>query len=140
MADYWEDPYTLLDNIDLSYLYASTYWDDASPEFFLAESEYFGGNDHTALGHLIACTGLFMECVGYLLSGFDELDPKYDTPYFLRHYSLTTWKTIVEAWVKNDFEGRAWTIATIDQMRKILWDEPFDIQWSANIGQEGGPP
>jgi len=42
-----------------------------------------------------------------------------------------TWKTICEAWLKNDFEGRAPTIAIIDRMRQILWDEPFNISWAA---------
>jgi len=42
-----------------------------------------------------------------------------------------TWKTIVEAWIKNDFEGRVVTIATIDRMRQILWNEPFNVVWAA---------
>ena len=42
-----------------------------------------------------------------------------------------TWKTIVEAWAKDDFEGRFWTIATIDRMRQIMWDEPFNVMWAA---------
>ncbi|GAJ24507.1 unnamed protein product, partial [marine sediment metagenome] len=42
-----------------------------------------------------------------------------------------TWKSICEAWLKNDFEGRAPTIAIIDRMRQILWDEPFNIIWAA---------
>ena len=39
--------------------------------------------------------------------------------------SEVTWQVICEAWIKNDFEGRATTIALIDRMRQILWDEPF---------------
>ena len=42
-----------------------------------------------------------------------------------------TWKTIVEAWIKNEFEGRGVTIATIDRMRQILWNEPFSVAWAA---------
>lgn len=45
-------------------------------------------------------------------------------------YELT-WQAIVEAWTKDDFAGRAYTIATIDRMRQILWDEPFDVRWAA---------
>ncbi|MBA7621473.1 hypothetical protein ES703_28835 [subsurface metagenome] len=44
---------------------------------------------------------------------------------------VVTWQSIVEAWVKNDFEGRAWTIGVIDRMRQILWNEPFDLTWAA---------
>lgn len=42
-----------------------------------------------------------------------------------------TWKAICEAWIKDDFEGRAVTIATIDRMRQLIWDEPFRVQWAA---------
>lgn len=42
-----------------------------------------------------------------------------------------TWQTICEAWVANDFEGRAMTIAVIDRMRQILWNEPYNVTWAA---------
>lgn len=42
-----------------------------------------------------------------------------------------TWQSIIEAWIKDDFEGRAWTIGVIDRMRQIVWDEPFDLTWAA---------
>jgi len=42
-----------------------------------------------------------------------------------------TWQSICEAWLANDFEGRGATIAIIDRMRQILWDEPFSIVWAA---------
>ena len=45
--------------------------------------------------------------------------------------SEITWKAICEAWIKNDFEGRAVTIACIDRMRQILWDEPFNAIWAS---------
>lgn len=60
-------------------------------------------------------------------------DPFVGIPYFLKYHTggEVTWQAIVEAWVKDDFEGRAWTIGVIDRMRQILWDEPFDITWAA---------
>ncbi len=45
--------------------------------------------------------------------------------------AVVTWKAICEAWIKNDFEGRMPTIACIDRMRQILWDEPFYVRWAA---------
>jgi len=45
-------------------------------------------------------------------------------------YELT-WQKICEAWLANDFEGRALTIAIIDKMRQIIWDEPFYVNWAA---------
>lgn len=43
-----------------------------------------------------------------------------------------TWQAIVEAWAKGDFEGRFWIIASIDRMRQIIWDEPFNVLWAAH--------
>jgi len=48
-----------------------------------------------------------------------------------------TYQAIVEAWIKNDFEGRALTIGVIDRMRQILWDEPFSVVWAARPEQAG---
>lgn len=42
-----------------------------------------------------------------------------------------TWQAICEAWVSNDFEGRMPTIAIIDRMRQILWNEPYKVTWAA---------
>ncbi|GAI81142.1 unnamed protein product, partial [marine sediment metagenome] len=51
--------------------------------------------------------------------------------YYIEDSYSVTWKSICEAWLKDDFEGRAPTIAIIDRMRQILWDEPFNIIWAA---------
>lgn len=70
----------------------------------------------------------------FVYGGSDSF--RYDT-WFKVHWGLfyqeseVTWQAICEAWVKDDFEGRGWTIAVIDKMRQIVWDEPFDIQWAA---------
>lgn len=47
-----------------------------------------------------------------------------------------TWKQICEAWVANDFEGRGPTIAIIDRMRQILWNEPYYVKWAARPEEE----
>lgn len=49
-----------------------------------------------------------------------------------------TWKDICEAWAKDDFEGKEWTIAIIDHMRKLMWDEPFKIVWASKPSAESG--
>ncbi|GAI75783.1 unnamed protein product, partial [marine sediment metagenome] len=69
---------------------------------------------------------------------YDIYDPPYGVVYYLDNYAGVTWKQIVEAWVKDDFEGRAWTIAVIDRMRQILWDEPFEILWAARPEDKKG--
>lgn len=48
-----------------------------------------------------------------------------------------TYKAICEAWGKNDFEGRAVTIAFIDRMRQILWSEPYSALWAAKPEEQG---
>lgn len=45
-------------------------------------------------------------------------------------YELTATK-ICEAWAKNGFEDRDLTIAFIDRMRQLIWDEPFKVTWAA---------
>lgn len=76
-------------------------------------------------------------CIEYLTNVYA---PDYRQSYFYESIYWSnkdpdvpdlTWKAIVEAWVADDFAGRAWTIATIDRMRQILWDEPFNVQWAA---------
>jgi len=45
-------------------------------------------------------------------------------------YELTA-KKICEAWAANGFQDRAVTIAFIDRMRQLIWDEPFFVAWAA---------
>lgn len=42
-----------------------------------------------------------------------------------------TAKAICEAWGANDFADRDITIAFIDRMRQLLWDEPYNVLWAA---------
>jgi len=50
-------------------------------------------------------------------------------------YELTATK-ICEAWAANGFQERALTIAFIDRMRQLIWDEPFFVKWASR--PEGG--
>ena len=59
----------------------------------------------------------------------------YAYHYYVNHglfhqESELTWQAICRAWVTNDFEGKEWTIAIIDHMRKLMWDKPFQIRWA----------
>lgn len=42
-----------------------------------------------------------------------------------------SWTSIVEAWAENDFEGASVTVAFIDRMRQLIWNEPFSVKWAA---------
>lgn len=90
------------------------------------------GDDHNAVRQILYALDYTVFALDYLIWKYAEYDYGV-VPYFLQHFTgedAVTWKVICEAWVKNDFEGRAWTIAIIDRMRQILWDEPFDIKWA----------
>lgn len=39
--------------------------------------------------------------------------------------------SICEAWAKDEFKDRALTIAFIDRMRQLIWDEPFSVVWAS---------
>jgi len=101
-------------------------------------------NQHGGIGWVAeanrAVIADLIEAMQYFVYGYTT---SFDYVYWLNvHQGLynraspVTWKTIVEAWIANDFEGRAVTIAVIDRMRQILWNEPFNVQWAARPEQE----
>jgi len=95
-------------------------------------NEWNYGTDHDAIGHLLDACTLFFGCIWKLCSKDTNYDPPYLNSYLWEYGSgAVTWEAIVEAWISNDFEGRAPTIAVIDRMRQILWDEPFRVTWAA---------
>lgn len=78
----------------------------------------------------------FIEAMQWFVYGYSS---SFNYSYWLGvHQGLfdkevdITWRAICEAWVANDFEGKEWTIAIIDRMRQLMWDEPFSIRWAAN--------
>lgn len=58
--------------------------------------------------------------------------------YDIENRDKLPWVFIVESWIENDFAGREWTIACIDRMRQILWDEPFNIMFAARPEETKG--
>lgn len=111
------------------------------------ESARTGVSDPVDKAHFID----LCDAVGRLLWEFHHLldlgESNYDQSHFFESiywayydgithppaapaYKLT-YQKIVEAWIKDGFEGRAVTIATIDRMRQIIWDEPFYVRWAA---------
>lgn len=130
---YWDDKTTWLaqlrDNLftsDASMQYAIECWT-------FADSYYWGGDDHEALGWIIAAVNNHI--AGSNPLGWFWADPEGDHSLvgFVEQYGLVSWQTIVAAWVSNSFEGRRWTIATIDKMRQMVWEEPFNVLWSSTI-------
>jgi len=109
--------------------------------YSVTTSYIYSWNAYTALwaGDLFSAVYFTLVTLGYVQSAAEYLCTRnylgdiefFTVPYFLRKYVICGWKGIIEAWIKNDFEARTWTIATIDRMRQILWNEPFDVRWAA---------
>jgi len=97
-------------------------WDDA-PVFnddYQWTKYFFTANENAVCWNNARCIQLLINRCNYLANLISAAEPPE-----------LTWKAICEAWIKNDFEGRAATIAIIDRMRQILWNEPFSVQWAA---------
>ena len=97
-------------------------WDDA-PFFnddYTWTKYFFTANENAVCWNNARCIQLLINRCNYLEGLIEGAEPP-----------ALTWKAIAEAWIANDFEGRAVTIAIIDRMRQLIWDEPFYIQWAA---------
>ncbi len=116
------------------------YYNRATTHIDDAQTHYDLNQDHAAIEDLIlASRDINMAASSF--GGWGDYPYEGAIWWYLKNciteYELT-WQAICEAWVKNDFEGRDWTIAIIDRMRQILWDEPFNVQWAAKATQESG--
>lgn len=99
-------------------------------------ANYLKANNPIAAGFELYDAAYYLRGLHTYVATYNTgLDPPYMIPYVLKELAERevdiTWKSICEAWVKDDFEGRFWTIGIIDRMRQIMWDEPFDLTWAA---------
>lgn len=129
-----------------SYEEAEVYKDYALARLAEARSAWNINEDHTAIDKLITAGQNICASITSILDKELGSWPHYTLIYALwwcweyetqemPEYELD-WKKICEAWIANDFEGRAVTIAVIDRMRQILWDEPFYAVWAARPEQQ----
>lgn len=102
-------------------------------------------NQYWLTGHVTDCLASLRWAVEatnlgirYLLDYNFFFTPKYVVPYWMSEFGggEITYQAIVEAWAADDFAGRSVTIAFIDRMRQLIWDEPFNAVWAAK--PEGG--
>lgn len=84
-----------------------------------------------------ACTKLYSltndlrKAVKYLIASFPEHDIDYNVPYFFKYFTSfgeteITWESIVTAWIDASLMGRIATVATFDELRREIWNEPFE--------------
>lgn len=120
--DYW---YALLDYDDSEWdiTVAWAQWNQSNHmstlQFILRALDHIASGNKNILGNT---GGSYFHVVDVM-----ELNWEYET----ENIPVVTWESIVEAWLKDDFEGRVWTIGALDRMRQILWDEPYDLKWAA---------
>lgn len=93
--------------------------------------------DHLTIEALIEATDYLSDAIWYLYVMSGGYEYLYALPYFMKTYGGVTWQAICEAWAKDDFAGRAPTIAFIDRMRQLIWDEPFSVRWAAKPEEQG---
>lgn len=129
---------TYLSDIQTAYSEADYYygWIETHVDWFYDAWFTHSNFNSEWRGHIYNALNDIKLCIGMLVwTNYMLYEPKR-LPYYLEHcieadeYVLT-WKKICEAWVKNDFEGKEWTIACIDRMRQLMWDKPFSIMWAA---------
>jgi len=103
-------------------------------------------NDHSAIQYTLQAVDRIIEALN-LISGNEWGSPKdylFMTHYFSWEYTSedkpeVTWQAIAEAWLVNDFECRAVTIAFIDRMRQLLWNEPFSAVFASKPEEQELP-
>ena len=133
---------------ELAASYATAEYCVDQSESFLDDAylDWLGLNDHAAIDDIIKAVHWTNVGIDYMLDKYSGSSPYYRlakihrlcweyTIYEPPEYELT-WIKICEAWAANDFEGRKVTIAFIDRMRQLIWNEPFHVAWAARPEQE----
>ncbi|KKK83654.1 hypothetical protein LCGC14_2791220 [marine sediment metagenome] len=123
--------------LEQAYDFADGYLTNSSQSRSNATASALGEGWQTTTLHLNSAISWISSAIKTLFDMYDPTNESYMMACI--YYSAVsvpepepvTWQQIVEAWIANDFEGRVATVATIDRMRQILWDEPFSVQWAA---------
>lgn len=122
--------------------------DDCEATYYWAEQRYNAVVDQlsstvTAINAIEdaatknACTKLYTlinnlrKSVKYLIASFPEHDIDYNVPYFFKYFTSSgeaeiTWEDIVGAWISASMMGRIATVATFDELRREVWNQPFE--------------
>ena len=123
-----------------------SYWVDF--QLGEAQADWDAHNYNAAIQHLITAVSEQTAAIDIIV---DDYRYAYDKKFLLLALKASwqyttetlpeftlTWKKICEAWAEDDFAGKEWTIACIDHMRKLMWDEPFNIIWASKPESETG--
>lgn len=139
MADYWDNRDTWIAHIK-DWYYTAHYDIVTAQDWQEQAAYYYGIADYVSAIACLINMGLWINhSVINVIDPYIPTDWHYGVPEFIDQHCTTTWETIVSAWTSDDFEGRKWTIATIDRMREIVLEEDWDIVWAGNIENQGVP-
>lgn len=125
--------------LDGYYASAHSYRDTSWTKQAEAYTHYLAGEVLPCLYDTLWALGELTNSITYLMYQSDDNPLHADILYYLANYAGVTYKSIVEAWGKDDFEGRAVTIAFIDRMRQMLWNEPYNVIWAARPEKQESP-
>lgn len=128
----WDTYDDWLEQLDWTYDWLEYHYENIYTWEQNAWDNWGAGEDHAAMNWIL----MYMSSLRQFLHLFIYGSTTYKTHRLLPHafhefLGAVDWKSICEAWVKNDFEGKEWTIACIDHMRKLMWDKPFTIKWAS---------
>lgn len=133
-----------VDKLYTSYFVAYLEFDDAQTDINSAWV-YWGQNNwqRTTQRTLWAVQHILDGALCIIGRGEEPADKNYLDKALVKAWQYTTeefpevtYKAICEAWGKDDFEGRAVTIAFIDRMRQLIWGEPYFVAWAAKPEEE----
>lgn len=124
--------------VAVGYYNANAFWLDGQAEHTVWSYSHYQEVAHEPWSGFILelrnTVYLLEDAVYYLIYHSATQPDYYNLYYILRFFDEQelSWRSICEALVANDFEGKYWTIAIIDRMRQLIWDKPFSIKWAAN--------
>ena len=131
--------YEMLEILYKHYSDAYWYYEYANESLQSAYDCWAVGNLSGAITWLIDAIAVQGLAIRHLIGDASAPSPlTYPVPSFFEYYSVSGWKGIIEAWIENDFEARTWTIATLDRMRQIVWNEPYNFIWAARPEDRSG--
>lgn len=136
----WDDRDYVLDYLNSNYSLAKTYQNLFNSDWVIG-CGYLRQGNYLQAGYYFDWAGQSLyTCLSRLILYSMAEDWKYEffIPSILDKFTIGSWKGIIEAWIKNDFEARTWTIATLDRMRQIIWDEPFNVVWASRPEDKQG--
>ncbi|MBA7526369.1 hypothetical protein ES705_18531 [subsurface metagenome] len=130
---YFDSREELLTRLDTHYSNALTKYNLSLTKQSEAYTHYLGGEVLSCLYDTLWALGETNTAVGHLIFKSTGCQRNADILHYLDYFAggEVTYQAICEAWGRDDFEGRAVTIAFIDRMRQLLWNEPFSAVFAA---------